>query len=224
MTEQEESQKKQAEKATRGKSYEFLEHVGDLAGGVRIGQAAHVAGHLAASRLIVNFAGEKEDQFAGTAAVLEEADGIDALEMNLSCPNVKEGGRTFGADPGAVRRKPRHRRRVADRARVHIRLRNRVARRAGHRRPWRQITRRTRLVIRLVITDRDRTREAVQDHGDRRVSAVFRQVAGFGHRRKYTGQALTWQEAMESPMALTPTAYAWDADPPEARVAIPGLA
>ena len=57
-----------------------------------------------AARLVVNFAGENEDQFAETAAVLEEADGIDALEMNLSCPNVEGGRIPFGNDPATVRR------------------------------------------------------------------------------------------------------------------------
>jgi len=36
----------------------------------------------------------------GYAAVAAELDGkVDALEMNVSCPNVKEGGHTFGQDP-----------------------------------------------------------------------------------------------------------------------------
>lgn len=26
-------------------------------------------------------------------------DGVDALEVNISCPNVKEGGVAFGTDP-----------------------------------------------------------------------------------------------------------------------------
>lgn len=39
----------------------------------------------------------------------------------------------------------------------------------------------------------------------------------------YTGKALTWKEAMESPLKLAPAEYAWDAAPPPAKVAIPGL-
>ncbi|HET9888622.1 MAG TPA: dihydroorotate dehydrogenase, partial [bacterium] len=35
-------------------------------------------------------------------AKAERAGGVQAIEINLSCPNVKEGGRTFGADPRAV--------------------------------------------------------------------------------------------------------------------------
>jgi myo-inositol 2-dehydrogenase / D-chiro-inositol 1-dehydrogenase len=39
----------------------------------------------------------------------------------------------------------------------------------------------------------------------------------------YTGRTLTWEEAMASQQDLSPTAYTWDADPPPAEVAIPGV-
>jgi predicted dehydrogenase len=39
----------------------------------------------------------------------------------------------------------------------------------------------------------------------------------------YTGQTLTWDEAMASKQDLSPSRYAWDADPPEAAVAVPGV-
>ena len=39
----------------------------------------------------------------------------------------------------------------------------------------------------------------------------------------YTGQTLTWEEVMASRQQLAPARYAWDADPPPAEVAIPGL-
>jgi predicted dehydrogenase len=39
----------------------------------------------------------------------------------------------------------------------------------------------------------------------------------------YTGQALTWQKALASQQKLSPSRYDWDADPPAAEVAIPGV-
>jgi dihydroorotate dehydrogenase (NAD+) catalytic subunit len=49
--------------------------------------------------VIVSIAGRTADDFAGLAERLEGQEGISALEMNLSCPNVKEGGRVFATDP-----------------------------------------------------------------------------------------------------------------------------
>ncbi len=45
--------------------------------------------------VIVNIFGEKEEDFEVLAEELEKA-GVDALEINLSCPNVKKGGMQFG--------------------------------------------------------------------------------------------------------------------------------
>ena len=39
----------------------------------------------------------------------------------------------------------------------------------------------------------------------------------------YTGQTLTWEQAMESKLDLSPSSYEWNARPPEAEVAIPGV-
>lgn len=52
--------------------------------------------------IIVNFYAYTEEDFVKLAAVLSENDRIDALEMNLSCPNVKQGGSAFGADPKLI--------------------------------------------------------------------------------------------------------------------------
>jgi len=57
-----------------------------------------------ASCLVVNFAGEKEGEFPEAAAILEEQEGIDALEINLSCPNVEGGRIPFANLPGTVKR------------------------------------------------------------------------------------------------------------------------
>ncbi len=50
--------------------------------------------------LIVNIAGEKEEDYLTLAERLNEKERIDALEINISCPNVKEKGLIFGTDPG----------------------------------------------------------------------------------------------------------------------------
>lgn len=53
------------------------------------------------SRLIVNIAGSKIDEFVQITEMLEE-DQITALELNLSCPNVREGGVLLGQNPKMV--------------------------------------------------------------------------------------------------------------------------
>ncbi len=42
------------------------------------------------------------EEFGELAGVLAAEDGIAALEVNVSCPNVKEGGSAFGADPAQI--------------------------------------------------------------------------------------------------------------------------
>ena len=49
--------------------------------------------------LIVNIAGEKEEDYLTLAERLNEKERIDALEINISCPNVKKKGLIFGTDP-----------------------------------------------------------------------------------------------------------------------------
>ncbi|BCS87726.1 dihydroorotate dehydrogenase [Pseudodesulfovibrio sediminis] len=44
------------------------------------------------------------EEFGELAAVLADEDGIAALEVNVSCPNVKEGGIAFGQDPAQITR------------------------------------------------------------------------------------------------------------------------
>ncbi len=48
-------------------------------------------------RLIVNVAGRSVAGYCTAAEKLSEAD-VDLLEINISCPNIKEGGISFGAD------------------------------------------------------------------------------------------------------------------------------
>ncbi len=46
--------------------------------------------------IIVNIAGSKLEEYCQILERLEGAPGIDAYEINVSCPNVKEGGMEFG--------------------------------------------------------------------------------------------------------------------------------
>lgn len=48
------------------------------------------------SKLIVNVSGANVDDYAETARRLHPLDGVSAIEVNISCPNVKEGGMAFG--------------------------------------------------------------------------------------------------------------------------------
>ena len=52
--------------------------------------------------VIVNFFGNTQDEYAEVAARLDDVPGVAALEMNISCPNVKHGGIVFGTDPQAI--------------------------------------------------------------------------------------------------------------------------
>ena len=48
---------------------------------------------------IVNIAGETAEEFVRLAARLSQEALVGALELNVSCPNVKRGGMSFGASP-----------------------------------------------------------------------------------------------------------------------------
>lgn len=50
------------------------------------------------TRIIVNVAGKTRDEFLKVVESLEQVEGIDAYELNYSCPNVKQGGMAFSAD------------------------------------------------------------------------------------------------------------------------------
>src|SRR5438105_2979337 len=53
----------------------------------------------AGTRVVVNFFGETVDEYVACGAALDALEGVDALEMNVSCPNIKKGGVEFGTDP-----------------------------------------------------------------------------------------------------------------------------
>jgi len=54
------------------------------------------------SPVIVNFFGNTKEEYGEVAARLDEVPGVAALEMNISCPNVKHGGIIFGTDACAA--------------------------------------------------------------------------------------------------------------------------
>jgi len=54
------------------------------------------------SQMIVNVSGSSIDDYAETASLINELDKIPAIELNISCPNVKKGGMTFGVLPQAA--------------------------------------------------------------------------------------------------------------------------
>lgn len=49
--------------------------------------------------VIVNISGDTSEDYVELAERLSAADGIAALELNISCPNVKRGGMMIGVDP-----------------------------------------------------------------------------------------------------------------------------
>lgn len=49
--------------------------------------------------VIVNVCGDTVEEYAEVTRILEDAPGVDAVEINISCPNVKKGGMAFGGDP-----------------------------------------------------------------------------------------------------------------------------
>jgi dihydroorotate dehydrogenase (NAD+) catalytic subunit len=46
--------------------------------------------------VLVNICGTTLDEYVELARILSDAEGVGALELNISCPNIKEGGITFG--------------------------------------------------------------------------------------------------------------------------------
>lgn len=51
------------------------------------------------TRFIANISGSTVEEYAEVTRIFDDSP-IDAMEINISCPNVKEGGVAFGNDPG----------------------------------------------------------------------------------------------------------------------------
>jgi dihydroorotate dehydrogenase (NAD+) catalytic subunit len=50
--------------------------------------------------VIVNICGTTIDEYVEVARILSDVEGVAALELNISCPNIKEGGISFGCHLG----------------------------------------------------------------------------------------------------------------------------
>ena len=50
------------------------------------------------TNVVVNFFGDAPEEYAAVAARASDAEGIAALEANISCPNVRHGGMLFSSD------------------------------------------------------------------------------------------------------------------------------
>lgn len=53
------------------------------------------------TNIIVNVSGSSIEDYVQTAEIINELVNIPAIELNISCPNVKQGGMTFGVSPVA---------------------------------------------------------------------------------------------------------------------------
>jgi dihydroorotate dehydrogenase (NAD+) catalytic subunit len=72
-----------------------------------IGVRAFVAEKLPALRqyrtaVVANVFGSTVEEYVGVIRVLEEAEGLAAYELNVSCPNTAHGGIQFGSDPSLL--------------------------------------------------------------------------------------------------------------------------
>ena len=52
--------------------------------------------------ILANVFGFRIDDYVEVLRILEDAEGLAAYELNVSCPNTAQGGLEFGADPGAL--------------------------------------------------------------------------------------------------------------------------
>lgn len=50
------------------------------------------------TKIIVNVSGSTVDDYVETARIINDLEAIPAIELNISCPNVKAGGMAFGTD------------------------------------------------------------------------------------------------------------------------------
>ncbi|HET9532419.1 MAG TPA: dihydroorotate dehydrogenase [Blastocatellia bacterium] len=67
------------------------------------------------TRVIANVFGYSDEEYLEAITILNDGEGIDAYELNISCPNVKEGGIVIGNSPVAAARLTEKARKVAAR-------------------------------------------------------------------------------------------------------------
>lgn len=61
-----------------------------------------LAREVKSARVMVNVIGRVIEDFAEVIRLLDTADGFQAYELNVSCPNTRSGGLEFGADPASL--------------------------------------------------------------------------------------------------------------------------
>ncbi len=66
------------------------------------------------TNIIVNVSGSTIDEYADVARKINALEKIPAIELNISCPNVKQGGMAFGTDPKSAAEVVRAIRKVYD--------------------------------------------------------------------------------------------------------------
>jgi dihydroorotate dehydrogenase (NAD+) catalytic subunit len=53
--------------------------------------------------IIVSVAGSTIEEYVEVSSLLAKEDAVDAIELNVSCPNVEQGGMSFGCDPSTLK-------------------------------------------------------------------------------------------------------------------------
>lgn len=61
-----------------------------------------IARHVRRPRVLVNVVGREAADFGRVVERMDGAPGYQGFELNVSCPNVRQGGMEFGADPAAL--------------------------------------------------------------------------------------------------------------------------
>ena len=59
---------------------------------------------MTGTKVVVNVCGHSEEEYLDCVEKLSGEQRVDFLEINISCPNVREGGIAFGTDPKGVER------------------------------------------------------------------------------------------------------------------------
>lgn len=69
---------------------------------VRAAELPWLAANLTRAQVLVNVVGSGVEDFGAVVGRLDDAAGFAGFELNVSCPNVRQGGLEFGADPASL--------------------------------------------------------------------------------------------------------------------------
>jgi len=61
-----------------------------------------LARNVHSAKVLVNVVGNRSEEFASVVSLLDDSPAVSGYELNVSCPNVRAGGREFGADPSTL--------------------------------------------------------------------------------------------------------------------------